>query len=199
METLGWLGLVVGFPDCYPIYKLCAGDKLDFSRSQDRKQKEAAHFVGSGLFLWTSLPSLARAPSWPLCFVWLAPQNRVRYPKRAFLRRRTKRSPGQILPELLDVHRKPRIQAVSLCVACAWMRSSEFLDFRKIFRGHHGGKQFRLGRTLSRGTFHVHSFQGSFFSGNHQKSASRFLKRTSVEKNEEGLSPLGRSAKLDGT
>ena len=45
----------------------------------------------------------------------------------------------------------------------------------------------------SRGTFQIHSFQGSFFSGNHQKPRLEtdpvFGKRTMVEKNGQGINP----------
>ena len=40
-------------------------------------------------------------------------------------------------------------------------------------------------RRVSRATFHFHSFQGSFFSGNHQEGKPLVLKRTMVEKNGE--------------
>ena len=48
------------------------------------------------------------------------------------------------------------------------------------------------GCPVSRGTFQFHSFQGSFFSGNHQKPRgnSWFLKRTMVEKNGESTPRL---------
>ena len=46
--------------------------------------------------------------------------------------------------------------------------------------------RFQKGVEHSRGTFHFHSFRGSFFSGNHQNPRNnKFLKRTMVEKNGE--------------